>query len=234
MEQLIHITATYSNALLVAILPHISNFAKKLDLPISQPITADQVIRFNPNPYKGHLSGSVVLTNRYWFVFDQGGFVQSFRSPDDFFFDNDALGDNLTNFLGHTRMTTNEMVALARETLLKLGYNPEITRADTLPELQLPFDLKQGGQIPYCMVTWCPIKDFSESYSKVHVEINTQNKSIVGLYVLFARTNNYGMPLKIGVEPELESDYRKRTGVKMFLRTNAPPHLPQAKPPGTD
>jgi len=85
MEQLIHITATYSNALLVAILPHVSDFSKKLELPIPQPITVAQVRRFNLNPYNGHLSGSVVLTNRYWFAFDEGGYVVSFRSPDNFF-----------------------------------------------------------------------------------------------------------------------------------------------------
>ena len=36
---LIHITSAYSNAVLVAIMPHVNDFAKKMDLPIPLPIT---------------------------------------------------------------------------------------------------------------------------------------------------------------------------------------------------
>jgi len=46
--------------------------------------------------------------------------------------------------------------------------------------------------------------------------------------------------LKVDVEPELESDFRKRTGVKLFIRSSAPAHVPAtqinrspaSKPPG--
>jgi hypothetical protein len=39
MFEIFQITVSYSNAVLVAIMPHISNFAKALDLPIPQPVT---------------------------------------------------------------------------------------------------------------------------------------------------------------------------------------------------
>lgn len=229
MEQLLHITATYSNALLVAILPHISDFTKKLDLPIAQPVTAEQVRRFMPNPYKGHLSGAVWLTNGYWFHFDEGGYTDGFRSPTNWFYELEYALEHLAEYEGQTRMTTNEIVALARATLLKLGYPPEVTRADTTPKLQGPSDLKRGGHIPYCKVTWAADRDRDPAgWSEVEVLINTQEKSLIGLYLSFTRTNRmkFGTPLKVDVEPELGSDYRKRIRGTMFIRTNAPQRFP--------
>lgn len=229
-----HITATYSNALLIAILPHVSDFSKKLELPIPQPITAAQVLKFSPNPYKRHLAGSVVLTNHYWFFFDEHGFVSSFTSATNWFSEQEDLVANLPRYLGKTRMTTNEIVAFAKEKLLKLGYSPEVTRTDTTPEITGPYNPDLGGHISYCRVKWQPIKDFnSDGHSEVRVEINTQEKRVVGLYLSFARTNTVATPLKIDVEPELESEFRKRTKATMFLRTNAPPRLPR-KPLGVN
>lgn len=232
MEQLIHITATYSNALLVAILPHISDFAKKLDLPIVQPVGIEQVRKFMPNPYRGHSSGAVWLTNNYWFHFDEGGYVDSFRVPKNMFYEAEYALEHIEEYVGETRMTTNEIVALARESLLKLGYGPELTHADTTPEMEGPSTLNDGRHIPYCKVTWAPVKDLdSDGYSEVKVLINTQEKTLLGLYLGFARTNRnkIGTPLKVDVEPELESEFRKRTKANLFVRTNAPPRLPSGR-----
>lgn len=225
MEQLIHITAAYSNALMVAILPHVSDFSKKLDLPIVLPITQEHIMRFNPNPYKGHIDGAFWLTNGYWFVFGPHGYIDGFRSPRNAFTAEEDLVEHPTNYVGQTRMKTNEMIAFAREALLKLGYSPAVTRADTTPEQQGPSELNGVGHIPYCRIRWHN-EDSDDSYSDVHLDINTQDKIVVGLSILFARTNRVGIPLKVDIEPELESDYRKRTKVNMFIRTNAPPHVP--------
>lgn len=226
--ELVHMTATYSNAVLVAILPHISDFAKKLDLPIQQTITAGQVLRCNPNPYKGRIGGPVVLTNHYWFLFDYRGYVVSFTSPTNWFSGDEDIVDNPQHYTGKTQMTTNQIVALAQATLLKLGYPPELTHADTTPGIQGPYELNQGGHVPYCRVEWCPIEDRdSDGYSRVRVEINTQQKSVVGLYLGFARTNKIGTPVKIGVEPETQSEFRQRTKATLYFNTNAPPRLPR-------
>lgn len=231
MEQLIHITATYSNALLVAILPHVSDFAKKLDLPIAQPITQEQVLRFNPNPYKGHFSGTVILKNHWWFHFDEGGYVDSFSSATNWFTADEDAVDNTQYYTGTTRMTTNEIIGFARTVLLKLGYPPALTHSDAIPELQGPYNLKQGGHVTYSRVLWEPVTDHdSGDYSKVRVEVNTQERALVGLYIWFTKTNRtrIAAPLKIDVEPELETDFRKRTKVGgMFIRSNAPPGLPK-------
>ena len=231
MEQLVHMTATYSNALLVAILPHISDFAKKADLAITQPVVSEHVARFVPNPYKRHVAGGIWLTNGYWFAFTER-YVDSFRSPANWFFEQEPAG-HFKNYIGQTRLTTNEIVAFARESLLKLGYPPELTRADTTPALEGPWDLKDGGHIPQCRVIWEPVKDEdSADYSIVKVEINTQDKLLVGMYLWFTRTNRMrlGASVKVDMEPELESEFCQRTKAKMFVRTNAPPRVPRKAP----
>jgi hypothetical protein len=227
MEQLIHITAAYSNAVLVALLPHVSDFAKKLDLPIVLPITREHINRFEPNRYKGHIDGSFWLTNGYWFSTHPRGYVSDFRSPRNSYTDED-LFYHPTNYIGQTRMTTNEMLAFARETLLKLGYPPAVTRADTIPEHHISGELNGVGHVPYCRIRWHN-EDSDESYSSVQIDINNQDKTVVGISLSFARTNKIGTPVKVDIEPELEADFRKRTKVNLFFRTNVLPHVP--KPP---
>jgi hypothetical protein len=227
MEQLIHITATYSNALLVAILPHVSDVAKKLDLPLPQPITTSQVSKFNASPYRGHLEGSVVLKNNYWFMFNKEGFVDSFRAPTNWFYANEEAVDHPERYAGATQMTTNEIVALARDALVKLGYTPELTHSDLAPELQGPSVLNSGLQICYSRVEWKPIEDLDNSaYTDARVEINTHDKTVVGMY-LFFKTNHVGTPLKIDVEPETQEQFMQRTKATPFVRTNAPRFIEQ-------
>ena len=220
--ELIHMTATYSNAVLFAIMPHVSEFAKKLDLPIPQPITAAQVLKSTPCPYKGRVEASIVLNNHYWFLFDHRGYLASFTSPTNWFSGDEDIVEHTDRYTGKTLMTTNEIVAFARATLLKLGYGAKVTHADTEPEIQGPFELKQGGHVPYCRVLWEPIKELGEGYTKVRVEINTQDKAVVGLYLEFAKTNKVATPLQLDFEPETLEHFKQRTKANLFIRPNAP------------
>lgn len=223
MTELIHMTVTYSNAVLAAIMPHVSDFAQKLDLPIAQPITETQVLKSTICPYKGRVEASVVLKNHYWFMFDHHGYLASFSAPTNWFSGDEDIVEHTERYTGKSQMTTNEAVTLARDTLLRLGYGPELTRADKPPQIQGPFELQKGAHIPYCRVLWEPIKDAeAEGYSKARVEINTQTKALVGLYLYFARTNSVGSPLKLAIEPETEAEFRQRTKANLFIRTNAP------------
>jgi hypothetical protein len=226
MPQLIHMTATYSNAMLVAILPYISDCAKQLDLPIELPITANQVAHFGASPYKDSIGGGVWLTNHYWFVFNDG-FVRGFRSPDDWFTMADEYWDHLERYVGKDNMTTNEAVELARDSFRKLGYKSEDFQVDGQPtNLEGPYDNKKLGHIPCCKVEWnspeaTSQEEFDRSY-KIRFDIDMQSKQVVGMTLMskrFFQTNP-----KVDVVPELESDYRKRIQGKMFVRTNAPAH----------
>ena len=224
MMELIHITATYSNAVLVAILPQISDFAKKLDLPIPQPLTAEQVVRSGIPPYKGEIGGGFWLSNGFWFAYSDGR-VDSFRSPDNMFGREDLL-ENWQRFVGKENMTTNQAIELARQTLQKLGYNIEDLSMDAPPtSVQLPFDY-QGQHIPQFQMTW----DTGETNSAgqdmstlVKVAINLDKKTVTSLTVMGRKLRR--APPKVDVEPELEKDYKKRPIGTMFIRSNAPPSI---------
>jgi hypothetical protein len=234
-------TAAYSNALLVAIMPYVSDFAKKLKLDIPQPVTPAQVIWLSPMYFKDYIGGGLVLSNHYWFAFDQGA-VTSFRSPDNVFYDEDPAANWARYAFGKDNMTTNEAIEMARATLRNLGYQPEDLHADGPPTLvQGPFDLKDGHHVPHCKVEWekywgtnAPPGE-APGGSSLHVEINLEKKIVTGLTIVSSRIRR---PLpKVDIEPELESDYQKRmkppTG-KMFIRTNAPPRFIRPKPPSED
>jgi hypothetical protein len=231
MLQLIHITATYSNAMLVAILPHISDCAKQLDLPIQQPITAAQITRFSPSPYKDFIGGGFWLTNRCWFVFDNG-YVHGFRSPDDWFTMADEYWDHLERYVGKDNMTTNEAVELARNSFRNLGYEPKKFHVDDQPtNVEGPYDNKKLGHIPCCRVEWnspeaTNQEEFNRSYH-IQFDIDMHSRQVVGMSL--SSKKFFRPDPNVDVVPELESDYRKRIQDKMFFRTNAPAHYSQPR-----
>src|SRR5688572_33312826 len=84
MFEILQVTAQYSNAVLVAILPHISDFAQKLELPIPAPVTTNHVAHFRCSPRTDQIGGTVWLTNGYQFGFLSGR-VGIFRTPQSYF-----------------------------------------------------------------------------------------------------------------------------------------------------
>lgn len=229
MMQLIHMTAMYSNAMLVAILPHVSDCAKQLDLPIPKPITTNQVAHFGASPYKDFIAGGIWLTNHYWFVFENG-YVGGFRSPDDWFTMADEYWDHLERYVGKDNMTTNEAIELARNSFYKLGYKPEDFHVDRQPtNLEGPYENKKLGHIPCCKVEWnSPEATSQEEFDlscKIRFDIDLQQKQVVGMTLVSKRF--FRPDPKIDIVPELESDYRKR----IQNHTNAPVHINTGKPP---
>lgn len=210
----IRMTPDYSNALLSVILPRISDFADRLDMPFKSPLSTNQIRQFRPSHVHGEVAGRLELTNHFWFEFDKAGYVSSFRSPDNYFF---AEADHSlfpvwtpekmrsqSRFFGKTLMTTNEMIALARETIRKLGLNAEKLQMDKAPELQGPYTLPGGIHLPYCRVAWEPGKNTdADQGNTVHVEINTQTREVVGFYLQLSGEYKEKMvsPLKINLEP---------------------------------
>ncbi len=245
---LIHMTLAYSNAVLVAVLPHISEFAAKLDLPVQRPITTNQVTWSSPSPYKGFIADGVTLTNHYVFLYHwQGydgahGLIDCFRAPTNWFFEQEFTDENITKYFGQDHMTTNEAVAMARDALKKLGYKPELTHADYAPTLEGPFDLhaegRVGGHVPYCCVSWeWPKTEELRDQNHIRVEINMDLKTLAGMTVTLSPTNDFrDIPatpkIPSNVVPELEADYQKRMreSGKMFINTNAPQRFPQRPP----
>lgn len=148
--EILQITASYSNAVLVAIMPHISDFAKAVELPISQPITIAQVQHFGCSPRADHVGGRVVLTNDYSFTFDVGTVVL-YRSPRSFF----SLQDpqRVPEFYGPIKIKTDEAVKIARVALKKLGYTESELHYDLPPKIKLPLK-NEGHLVARYLIEW--------------------------------------------------------------------------------
>jgi hypothetical protein len=216
--ELVHMTAQYSNAVLLAVMPHISDFAVKMKLPIPQPITASQVAKSSPSLYAGYVAAGVWLTNGYWFVFHwhgdgHHGLVDSFSAPTNWFREQEFSPERIQRYIGVDNMSTNAALALARETLVKLGFKPELTHADQPPtEIEGPVNIPKTGQhIPYCRITWeWSTSEFMADVNHIAVAINLDSKTVVGLAQVYGRTNSPPtVEVKLGVEPVLEKDFRR-------------------------
>lgn len=220
LPALIHITAAYSNAVLVAVLPHFSEGAKQLDLPIITPITINQVVRFAPPIQTNYFQAAIWLTNGYWFYYDQGS-MTGFRSPDNLY--TQESFDHVERLVGKDNMTTNEAIDLARTSFMKLGYKLADFHMDEPPtEFEGAFDLQKIGHMPFCQVTWRSPKGETNALESYYLQfdVNMQRKRLAGMSLLGKKL--WRPVPKIDATPELESDYQKRTQGKMFSRTNAP------------
>jgi hypothetical protein len=209
-------------------MPHVSDFAKKLDLRMPEPITIQNVREFKANPYKDFIGGGVFFTNCL-FAFENGT-VQNYRSFDDFFYDDDP-GNNINKYVGKDNMTTNDAIALGRDALNKLGYDPKLLACDVSPRYFTGSQDIKGLHIPYCQMRWeryakVTTREEQTNNDAVAIEINMDKKTVVGLHL--ASRKIWRDPPKIDVEPVLERDFKKppQTG-PMFKRTNAPPAMPQ-------
>src|SRR5438477_870325 len=118
MFEIFQITAQYSNAVLLAIMPHVSDFAKRLDLPIPQPVTLAQVQYFRCSPRSDHIGGRLALTNGYEFSFDRGRLFQ-YRSPSSYFSLQDP--DRIPEFYGIVKITKSRAVQIAHQAIKRLG-----------------------------------------------------------------------------------------------------------------
>jgi hypothetical protein len=224
----IHVTVAFSNAVLVAILPHVSNCAKQLDLPIPQPITIGQIAQFRPYNMQGMIGGGITLTNGFQFGFGSG-FVNSFRSPHDFFNDPAAQAHwppDWSSYYGTDNMTTNEAIEMARTAFRRLGYKLEDFHMDGPPtSIEAPFSLRDGNHIPFCKVHWDTPKSMIQTLLRnggyhVNFEIDMQRKQLVGMNL--AGRDFFRPQPKVDIVPELESDYQKRVKTQTSPDTNSP------------
>jgi len=224
---MIRVTPTYSNALQDVILPRISEVIALLDLPMEHPIKKESIDKFNICPKAGELGGTLFLTNGWKFTFDPRGFVSVINSPDNWFYLQDI--DDYPRYLGKTTMSKKEIINFARECLLKMGYTPEFTHSNRKPKVKMPGNLKNGGHVPFASVVWendqskmpdegdkeLTMEEFEDLRLKrvkfinasyhVKIEINTQNKQLVGLSFYPSRNQKIGSPVECDVQPETQS-----------------------------
>jgi hypothetical protein len=216
MTPLVQITAQYSNAVLVAILPYVSDFAQKLDVPVHQPITTNMVRSFKCDNRKGEVGGMVVLTNGFQFVFLDGR-VCIYRSPWSFFSLQDP--DLLPRFYGTVRITETNAVAIARTAIRKLGYGVHELPIEAPPEITPPEEVS-GHVIPRYRLRWLDSLDRGrETAASIHpvvldVEIDASNGHIQMLSLIGTNTARRSPAISVSAPDDLRftRDFRAAPG----------------------
>ena len=178
-------------------LPHVSDAAKKMDLPVPLPITQQQVVGSGVTPYftwNGELAGWGVLVNGGWRFGFHWGYFDSFQSPHSYFALQDP--DEIPKFVGTVRMTKGEAVQMARETLKKLGISLESVFAEQEPQVTLP-PKTLTGIVPRYRIEWM---DPRADAHAVDIEVNADAKRVEHLYLAFSPHLHRPWP-KFGVAP---------------------------------
>ena len=174
LSGMIDVTASLSNAMLVAMMPYVSEAAKKLELPVLQPVTIQQVVHCGIVPYLDSEGGwggfGVELDSGYGLGF-RYGYLDSYSSSNAYFSLQNP--DEIPRFVGPVRMTQAEAVHLARDTLKKLGIPLEKVFAEQEP-LVTPPPKTRTGIVPRYRVQWSN----PQGGQSVDMEINADAKKI--------------------------------------------------------
>lgn len=202
----IHVTAEYSNAVLVALLPYVSDYAQRLDLPVPHPITAADVVGSNIMPWldkDGGIGGAGIgVKGGYGFTFSFG-LISLYGGPRSF--EGGVQGrDDIPKFYGEVKMSKSEAVQMARDTLKKLGIALELVYAEQEPTVGGPSTI-DGHTIPYLGVHWNGIWPASSS---VDIEIDADRKHVERVYI--ANLNLHGASPKAALVPPFDSPPPRR------------------------
>jgi hypothetical protein len=180
--EVLQVTAEYSNAVLVAIMPYVADFAKRLELPIPQPVTMGQVERFNCSPRTDLFGGRVILTNGYEFAFLHGR-VEMYRNPKSYYELQEPR--RVLKFFGPVNLNEKEAVRAAREAVRKLGYAEGLLFTDRKPEVKPPPKFGRS-YVPRYWFRWTdPTRgDPRDPPATVELEVDATTGRIQTMYLL--------------------------------------------------
>jgi hypothetical protein len=219
---LTHITAALSNAVLVAIMPQVSDFSKKLDLPLPQPIPLNQVVLLRQVPRKdSKIMCNVTVTNesnKFTFEYTDGC-VSGFKMDHIPFLDDDPAHDWASYAFGDNNMTTNAAIEMARDSLKKLGLDPKDFHADLPPTLfQGDYYLRDGNHVPFAKIEWQSpdAKNLEEQQNGYFLQffINMNKKTLIGMTIITRKIWRNEPKIEIPPQPQIQG--------KWSVRTNAP------------
>lgn len=199
----IRITAEYSNAVLVAMMPYVSNAVEKLDLPVPRPVTMEQVSYCNIAPQR-MLSVEMGIKGGWDFRFSDG-YVCAVQGPRHFFGIQDF--DRIPEFFGETKITRDQAVRLARDTLGKLDVSLESVFAEQEPNVTGP--LPNGtNTVPHYLVEWFDPRAVGQAPACVRIEIDGQANQVQQVRFLSSLKSLKRPPPKIAIEPPPDPRYR--------------------------
>jgi hypothetical protein len=191
----IKVTPEYSHAVLMAVLPYFSEEAKKLNLPVPQPITQTDIAGFHVLPFR-ELAASMLLKNGWVFNF-RFGCASDFSSPHAYRSLQDP--EKIPEYYGPVRMSQEKAIQLARDTLKKLNIHLEDVFADQNPQVVPPVKI-ETNTVPRYEITW--IDPFGGNAADF--EVNAQTKQVERMYL--RSWNLRRPPPKVNVIPPDEEE----------------------------
>jgi hypothetical protein len=209
----IRVTAEYSNAVLFAILPYVSDCCQKMNVQIPTPITIQQVKSFHCSSDRNNPGGGVVLTNGCIVTFSHGvvdTFVDrhhSFRCMED-----ERLRPRFYGYL--TITNKDQALALARDGLRKLGFSLVDVFADGEPSSFVAPRKEGTNIIPYYEIDW----NDPRGYLSATVEVDGQSKRLTEVAVCCS--TSWKPSLTISTKPEGSSIANVRTSTSTVALTN--------------
>lgn len=172
----IRVTAEYSNAVLVAVLPYVSNAVERLDLPVPRPVTMEQVTYCNVAPRR-MFSVGIGIKGGWDFLFSRG-YIDTIQSSHSYFVLQDP--DNIPEYYGQVRMTKAEAIELGRETIRRLGIPLESVFAEQEPRVTEPEKIGTNV-VPHYRIEW--LSPRGGLVSPVDIDINADRKRVERLCI---------------------------------------------------
>ncbi len=171
--EFIRVTADYSNAVLVAVMPYVGDVARRLELPVPLPLAIEHVTHCNILPKRAvAVEIGTVGTNGNWFFAFSKGYVNIVQGPHDYFTEQEP--DKIASYFGKLNMSRTEAVNKARETIRKLGIDPEMVFADQEARVTGPEQVGTNT-IPQYKIEWV---DPRSGFPKTAVNIDGENKRV--------------------------------------------------------
>lgn len=194
-------TTSLSNAFLLAMMPQVSEIAKQLELP---PPKQQHIIRSSVTPQldrRGEWGGWGVEFHDGWGVSFYGGYLQHFETTNAYYSLQNP--DEIPRFVGSVRISRSEAIALARETIKRLGIPLEKVFAEQEP-IVTPPEKTRTGIVPRYRIEWLDPR----AGKSVDMEINAEARSVER--IVFSPNANLFRPWPdIGVKPTFSRSKRK-------------------------
>jgi len=225
----VQVTPEYSNAVLKAVLPYFSGVAKKLDLPVPQPVTQADVADFRALPFR-EMTASVRLKDGAAFSFCFG-FVNGYLSPGsvNYF---PQKPDTVSDPKHRHAITRDEAVQVARDVIKRLGISLEDVFAEQKPHVAIRTKYADTNAVPHCEIQWLdprldgqaidnpdPKKEGMLGASAVEIQINGETKEVEKIRFRLLKSLRHPPP-KIDVIPP-----DKEKGHDFFLSQIPPQNI---------
>lgn len=178
MIPLIQLATQYSNAVLVAILPQVSDFAIKSELPIPTPVVSEHIRQFRPLMIGDEIGGVFVFTNGIRLRYLRG-MVEGFDTPRSYF--NVQNPRDIPKFYGELGMSKDEALQFARDHIHRLGYSLKETFTDQDPQkVDMPQHIGTNT-VPFYQFHW---QDPVFHATAIRVEVDANKRQIQSLALM--------------------------------------------------